>query len=116
RTVLSAELPRLTPDWELSRFIDGDHDQFIDVHVQRAPAETMKKAWREKPSRMALKDATERVAQKYPRGSHPSFDEFWSALKKVIPDVTRADAQAALKNYAPQLRGRRGHRSTKSPS
>jgi hypothetical protein len=116
RTVLSAELQRLTPDWELSRLIHSGHDQFIDVRIQRAPAETIKKAWREKPPTKALKDAMEHVAQQYPPGAHPPFDEVWSALKKLIPGVPRADARAALKDYAPQLLGRRGYRSTKSPT
>jgi hypothetical protein len=116
RSLLPAELPRLAPDWELSRLTRDGRDEFIDVRVRHAPAAPVKRAWRESPSRGALKNAAEDVAQRYPHGAKPSFKEFWGALKKLIPGVTRTDAQTALKDYAPQLRGRRGYRSTKSPT
>src|SRR5262249_58306496 len=56
RVVLLAELPRLRPDWRLSRLVrvgcdgcDGEigrggRDEFIDVRVRRPPAEPVKKA------------------------------------------------------------------------
>jgi hypothetical protein len=116
RSVLLAELPRLTPDWELSRLTQGGRDEFIEVRVQRASAETMKKAWREKPSPTTLKDATETIAKGFPRGTRLSFKEFWIAMDGLIPGVTRADARKAMKDYAPQLCGRRGYRSIKPPA
>jgi hypothetical protein len=117
RTVLPAELARLTPDWELSRLCRGAKDEFISVRVRLAPAVPVKKAWRKSPTNAELKAAAEALAETYPPGAQPSFNDFSTALKAYLgqPDLPRADARRAL-NYAPQLRGRRGYRgSTKSP-
>ena len=116
RVVLLAELPRLTPDWELSRLTLDGRDEFIEVRIRHAPAEPVKKTWRKPVTEAELKEAAEKVARTYPAGAHPSFREFWDKLKKDLPRATRNDAHNALTNYAPQLRGRRGYRSTRSPS
>ena len=117
RAVLPAELPRMTLDWELSRLRLGARDEFIDARVRRAPAEPVKKSWRERPSKEALQTAMEEIAKTYPADTRPSFKEIWDALKgRLGPDLPRQDALAALKDHAPQLRGRRGYRSKgKSP-
>jgi hypothetical protein len=112
RVVLPAELPRLTPDWELSRLILSGVDEFIDVRARRAPAEPIKKAWRKKPSRGDIKTAMLDIAKGYPAGAHPSESELWGALKARLGSVTQKQARAALNDYAPHLKGRRGHRST----
>jgi hypothetical protein len=117
RAVLPAELPRLTPDWELSRLKFGECDDFINVRVRRAPAEPVKKAWRERPNSAAVKNSMERVAQTYPPDAQPSFSEIWNRLKELSPGVPRGVAHGALKQYAPHLLGRRGYRSkSKSPT
>ena len=114
RTVLCAELPRLEPDWQLSRLVLSGRDEFIDVRVQRAPTEPVKKAWRKPYTDDELKPATEALAKTYEPGKQPAFKDFWDALKKALPDVTREQAQHALQQFAPQLRGRRGYHSPKS--
>jgi hypothetical protein len=111
RTVLPAELPRLIPDWELSRLTLDGRDDFIDVRVRRAPAEPVKKAWRWRPDNAAVRGAMKKVAQTYPPDARPSFDEIWDRLKALLPGVTRDVARKALKQYAPQLVGRPGYRS-----
>lgn len=119
RAVLVTELPRLTPDWQLSRLCLGARDEFIDVRVRRAPAEPVKKAWREQqPDESKLKGAMEKIAQGYPPGARPSFSEIWAGLKAELnqEDLPRRTAEDALKNYAPHLRGRRGIRSSKGKS
>jgi hypothetical protein len=113
RTVLSTELPRLVPDWRLSRLMLSGRDEFIDVHVQRAPMESTKKAWRKSYADDELKTATEAVAQTCGPGEQPSFGDFWKALQRTLKGVTRRQAQHALRKFAPRLRGRPGYRSTK---
>jgi hypothetical protein len=112
RTVLPAELPRLKPDWELSRLVAGDRDEYIDVRVRMATPPANKKT---SYSGEKLKAATEAIAKLYPPGARPTFKEFQNALQARLPGVTRAQARAAL-DYAPQLRGRRGYRGGKSPA
>jgi hypothetical protein len=114
RTVLSAELPRLVPDWQLSRLVLSGRDEFIDVRVQRAATEPVKKAWRKPYTDDELKPATEALAKTYEPGKQPAFKDFWDALKKALPDITREQAHDALQQFAPHLRGRRGYHSTKS--
>jgi len=117
RTLLPAELPRLSPDWTLSRLTLDGRDEFIAVQVRRAPAEPVKDTWRARPSRADIQAAMETTAQTYPPGATPSFQDIWNALKERLacPDLPRQVARDALRDYAPQLRGQRGRRSTKSP-
>jgi hypothetical protein len=117
RAVLPAELPRLKPDWELSRLTCGENDEFIDVRVRHAPAEPVKKTWRNKPSDKDVAATMKQVAADYPSGAQPSVKEIWFELEyQLTEEVTRKQVREAIKNHAPQLRGRRGHRSTgKSP-
>jgi hypothetical protein len=103
RTVLSAELPRLTPDWDLSRLTLDGRDAFIDVRVQRAPAEPIKKAWGKHPSREDVEDAMDEIAKGYPpaqeyppKAPRPSFDDIWAALKDRCEGVTQKQARNAL--------------------
>jgi len=115
RSVLPAELPRLAPDWELSRLCLDKRDEFIDVRVRRPPAEPVKKSWRNLPSQKELNGAMDEIAGDYPQGARPSFKEVWGKLKERWPDFPRDPARKAIKDYAPQLRVRRGyHPSTKS--
>jgi hypothetical protein len=110
RSLLPAELPRLVPDWELSRLTRDGHDEFIDVRVQRAPAEPVKKAWREKPSPTDIKVAVQEIDRAHPLNAEPpTFDEFHSMLQSHFPDFPRDEARKAL-NYAPRLRRARGSR------
>lgn len=117
RAVVPAELPRLTPDWELSQLTFGGRDDFINVRVRRAPAEPVKKAWRKRPNKAAVRDAMKQVAQTYPPDAQPPFSEIWDSLKELLPGVTREVAREALKQQAPHLVGRPGYRSrSKSPT
>jgi hypothetical protein len=119
RAVLPAELVRLTPDWDLSRLMRAGRDEFIDVQARRPPREPAKATWRtDKPSDAEVADAMRVIAQGYPPGAQPAFEIIWTALKARLKrqDLPRKVAYNALKQYAPHLRGRRGYRSTKSPS
>jgi len=127
RAVLAAELPRLTPDWRLSRLVcdgcddrdggigDGVRDEFIAVRVRRPPAEPIKKAWRDKPRQADVDDAMGEVAREYqdypPDAPRPAFDLIWDKLKVRCGDVTREQARNALASRAPHLRGQRGYSS-----
>jgi hypothetical protein len=115
RTILPAELPRLTPDWGLSRFTRGASDEFIDVRVRRQPDEPIKKAWREgKPSREDVENEVLDITKGYPAGAQ-SEAEIRRALKKRLgPAVTREQSRDALEKHA--LKGRPGRRWPKSPS
>jgi hypothetical protein len=123
RAVLSAELPRLTPDWGLSRLIRDGRDEFIAVRVRRVPAEPIKKTWKDKPTQVEVDAAMVEIAKGYPPAQEyppdaprPSFDDIWEALKGRCGAVTRRQARDALDNRASHLRGQPGYRSTKSPS
>jgi hypothetical protein len=114
RSVLPTELPRLTPDWELSRLTQGGRDEFIEVRIQRAPDEPpAKKTWREKPSNAQVESALADIAKGYPAGAQPAADEVLDKIRKRLgPEVTRSQVRAALKKSV--LHGRRGYRSTKT--
>jgi hypothetical protein len=57
------------------------------------------------------------IAKDYAPGAQPSEDEIWGKLKdRLGPNVSRKQMRDGLKNAAPHLRGRRGYRSTKSPT
>jgi hypothetical protein len=114
RNVLPAELPRLAPDWELSRLIRDGRDEFIDVRVHRLPTMPVQKAWREQYSLEELKAAAEAIAKTCGPGERPGFEDFWESLEASLPDVTRRQAQTALEKFAPHLKGQRGYPSTKS--
>lgn len=116
RTVLPAELLRLTPDWRLSRFTLDGRDAFINARIRHVSAEPVKKTWREPFTEEVLRAAAKAIEQTYPPGAHPSFDEFWAKLRvhRTTRGATRDDAYMAL-GFVPRLRGRRGYRSTKSP-
>jgi hypothetical protein len=113
RTVLPAELVRLAPDWEASRLTLGRIDEFIDVRVQRLPAELVKKAWGKKPDKAAVAAAAKETAREYSPDAPPTEREWWDKLKARLGDgVTREIERDALKTYAPHLRGSPGRRST----
>ena len=120
RPVPLVELQRLSPDWQLSRLCRGDHDEYIEARVRRAPAEPSVEPPK-RPPRAALraellKGAMEEIAQGYPEGARPPAVEIEAALKTRLPWVTRQEAREALAKYAPWLRGERGRpRLRKSP-
>jgi hypothetical protein len=114
RTVLPAELPRLKPDWELSRLTVDGRDVFIDVRIRRAPSAPVKKNWREPSSEKVLKSVMQDIERPYPPDAKPPFKEIFAALRDRLPDLPRDVARNALIKYAPRLCGRRGYRGTKS--
>jgi hypothetical protein len=117
RMVLSVELPRLTPDWELSRLCRYGEDEFIHVRVRRRPAEPgPKKAWREPIPKTDLKAATEAIVKACGPDAQLSESDFHEKLKEQTgrSDLTRKDARTAFNEFAPQLKLRPGYHSVKS--
>jgi len=114
RTILSAELPRLTPDWGLSRLTMDGQDEFIDVRIRRAPAEPVKKAWRGRPRNKDLEAAMADIVKGLGPGVRLSSGDALKALQgRFGESVTREQARNALKKY-PHVRLQRGYR--KSPT
>jgi hypothetical protein len=114
RSVLLAELPRLSPKWELSRLTQGGRDEFIEVRVQRTPAELLKKAWREKPSDTDVRSALADVAKSYSPGARPAEKEILGKVRdhRLGSGATREQVRDALKTSP--LHGRRGYRGSKT--
>jgi hypothetical protein len=109
--LVPALLPRLTPDWELSRLTRDDRDdrdEYIDVQVRPMPATDIPRPWQKKPSRDELKDAVEDAAEAYSSGDPPLFDEFWAAVKIRAPGTTQIQMRKALKKQVPRLHRKRG--------
>jgi hypothetical protein len=111
-------LPRLTPDWGLSRLIRDGRDEYIEVRVRPMPATAIPRPWQGKPSLADVEAAARAVAEAYPPPAQLPFQEFWAALKvRVGPKVTKRQALAALEARAKHLKGRPGYsRKGKSPS
>jgi hypothetical protein len=86
--------------------------------VQQAPTKPAKKNWYKDPLKAELEAVMKDIAQPYPPGARPGEDVIWAVLKARPgwEDLPRSVARWALKEYAPQLLGRPGHHSTKSPS
>ena len=85
---------------------------------EQAPIKPARKNWYKDPLKAELETAMKDIAQQYAPGAHPGEDVIWDALKARpgLEDLPRSVARWALKEYAPQLLGRPGHHSTKSPS
>jgi hypothetical protein len=114
RSVLPAELPRLSPEWELSRLAQDGRDEFIEVRVQRTPAELPKKAWRNKPSDANVRLALADVEKLYPLDARPPEKEILGKVRdhRLGSGATREQVRDELKTS--RLRGRRGYRGTKT--
>jgi hypothetical protein len=99
------ELPRLAPDWELSRLARGDVDVLLEARVRRRSTEPVKGNWREPISKDELRIAAEAIAKKCAPGERLSAPEFWSRLKDQTkrPDLPRKVARDAF-DYVPQLK------------
>ncbi len=123
RAVTPVELPRLRPDWQLSRLCLDERDELVDARVRRAPAEPVQKRWRKRPSREKLKAAMDEIAKAYspdanppPVENPPTEETVWAELKACLgPDVTRQDTRDALKDY-PLLRRPSGRPRKPTPS
>ena len=83
--------------------------------VQQAPTEPTKKTWHKRPPEADIEAAIKNIAQQYPPGAQPGVDVIRAALKVRLGWISRDDTREAIKQYAPQLRGRRGYHSTTSP-
>ena len=115
RPLAPALLPRLTPDWELSRLTCDRRDEYIEVRVRPMPATAIPRPWQPKPSPEKIKTVAEEIATAHPPPAQLSFADFWAALKAGAGvGVTKRQALAALDKYAPHLRGKPG-RKIKSP-
>jgi hypothetical protein len=109
RPLVPALLPRLAPDWELSRLTRDGRDEYIEVRVRPMPAADIPWPWRQKkPSRDELKDAVEDAAEAYSSEDPPLFDEFWAAVKIRAPRTTQIQMRKALKEQVPHLHRARG--------
>jgi hypothetical protein len=111
-------LPRLTPDWELARLVDGGgRDEWIDVRVRRMPATDIARPWQsQKPTRKELEVAARNIAKAYPPPAQLSLKDWWAKLKAVHPKTSRQQAEDALKEaYASHLRLKPGQRSKNNP-
>jgi hypothetical protein len=106
--LVPALLPRLIPDWVLSRLTRDGRDEYIDVRVRPMPATAIPRPWQEKPSRDELKDAVEDAAEAYSSEDPPLFDEFWAAVKIRAPGTTQIQMRKALKEQVPRLLRTRG--------
>jgi len=106
-----ALLPRLTPDWDLSRLTRDGRDEYIEVRVRSMPATDIPRPWQKKPSRDELKDAVEDAAEAYSSEDPPSFDEFWAVVKIRAPGTTQIQMRKALKEQVPHLHRTRGQRA-----
>ncbi|MGO8918014.1 MAG: hypothetical protein ACLQJR_19090 [Stellaceae bacterium] len=115
RTLPPKDLARLTADWQLSELCRSGRAEFVGVTARRRPpaaSPQQKKQKRHKPiAQDAIKAATMTVAESYPADAKPPFDEFWGKLKKLLPGIPRRTALAALNDYAPHLKGKRGYQS-----
>jgi hypothetical protein len=99
-------LPRLTPDYELSRLTTDGHDVFVDVRVGRVPP--IKKAWRERPHDRDVGAAMDDIAKGLTPGARLSDSDALKALRgRLGVSVTRGQARNALKKY-PNIRFQRG--------
>jgi hypothetical protein len=106
-----ALLPRLTPDWELSRLLRDGRDEYIDVRIRSMPAAALPRPWQGgKPSRNEIKAAVEDAAEAYSSENPPPFDEFWTAVKIRAPRTTQIQMRKALKEQVPHLHIARGQR------
>jgi hypothetical protein len=111
RVVLPAELPRLAPDWNLSRLALNSRDEFIDVRCRRSPTEPIKKTWRlEKPSSAELDAAVREIAKTYPHAqdqpsTRPRFADVHAEVNERFKvAVPRDDVVAAIDRAASHLR------------
>jgi hypothetical protein len=116
-----ALLPRLTPDWELSRLMRAGQDAWFEVRVRPIPAIDIPRPWQPKPAPEAIEFAAKEIAEAHPPpDGQLSFANFWAALKaKAGVGVSKRQALAALNTYAPHLRGQPGIKTgikIKSPS
>jgi hypothetical protein len=108
RIIPADELTRYCSDWAAARLTKDGHDVFIDVTVRRPP--TVPVNWRDWP-RDRLETVVQEVERTFPAGAQPSFDrEVLPALRAQIPGLPRDAARSAVREYAPRLIGRRGHR------
>ena len=110
--VSTAELPRLTPDWRLSRLVcadradqngdgDGVHDEFIDVCVRRLPAKPIAYA---RPTQDQVDAAVKDLLETRSPDSLTE-EEVQTALESL--GATREQVRAGIKNAgASRPRGR----------
>jgi hypothetical protein len=117
RGISPLELPRLVPDWELSRLVrDGEGVVLLEVRVRRRSTEPIKTNWRGPILRDELKVAAEAIAQEYAPGTRLSESDFWARLKDRTErsDLPRQVARNAFDEYAPQLKIPPGYHPPKS--
>jgi hypothetical protein len=108
RTLLPLELPRLTPDWELSRLTREGRDAYVEVRVRHLPAVAS--------ARPRLKRSEIKTALLDIMTTDPTLAG--EALETALCEkgTTRAKARNAIKRWAQQTVRPRGRpRTNKSP-
>jgi hypothetical protein len=85
---------------------------------EQAPTKPAKKNWYKDPLKAELEAAMKDIAQQYSPDARAASDDIWDALKARpgLEDLPRSVARYVLAQHAPQLLGRPGYHSTKSPS
>jgi hypothetical protein len=106
-----ALLPRLTPDWDLSRLTRDGRDEYTDVRVRRPAAEPVKATWRERIPEKALENAMQDIARTYEGRPRPRFKDVLKEMRdRLGSDLPRDVVRNALTDYAPQLKRAPGQR------
>ena len=99
RAVLPAELPRLSPDWPLSRLTRDGSDEYVEVRVRHLPAVAPTK-WRKPPSPEAIKSALRAILTADPTLAGEKLEEALCA--RLGEGMTRERARSAIKRWAQQ--------------
>ena len=105
RALSPLDLPRLDPDWPLSRLTRDGRDAYVEVRV-RHPIEPVKR-WRKKPPPQEVKAVLLEIVEAEPTWSGTKLEN--ALRERLSKDVTRAMARKAIERWAPQtvkLRGR----------
>jgi hypothetical protein len=78
---------------------------------QRPSTALIKASWRDRVPEADIEAVVKKIAQSYDGKPRPPFEDFWTALKAIWPDIPRDTALDALHDYAPQLKRQRGETS-----
>jgi hypothetical protein len=113
RPLSPSELPRLSPDWQLSRLIRDGCDAYVEVRVSDPPPVAPVKRWRKPPPQKDIKDALLAILKTAPTLSGENLED--ALCERLGEGMTRQKARAAIKQWAPQTVKPRGRPRKKSP-
>jgi hypothetical protein len=118
RPLSPSELPRFSPDWQMSRLIRDGRDAYVQVRVSHSPPVAPVKRWRKPPTQKDIKDALLDPEQGLLKTAPTlSGERLENALCKRLGErMTRQKARNAIKRWAPQTVKRVGRpRKKNSP-